>query len=208
MHPNPIYRKTGRDRNIAFARDMSFGVLSINGADGPLLSHIPFVLNEDNTALEAHLLASNPIWRALETPQKAVIAVNGPNGYISPDWYGIEDQVPTWNYVAVHLRGQLERVEQDVLQDHLDRLSEQFEARLLPKPIWRSDKMSADMLTKFRRMIRPVSLQISSIEGTWKLNQNKPDEARLSAATSIETSQYGMETEALAALMRTPPAAE
>ena len=97
MHPNPIFRKTETAKNIAFARMRCFGILSVNSDDGPLLSHIPFILTEDGASLEAHLVRSNPILRLLDTPQKAVIAVSGPDAYISPDWYLVADQVPTWN---------------------------------------------------------------------------------------------------------------
>ena len=88
-----------------------FGVLAVgNGeADVPLLSHVPFIVAEDGAAVHAHLVRANPIARLLAAGERpAVLAVSGPDGYVSPDWYGAEpDQVPTWNYVAVHLRGTL-----------------------------------------------------------------------------------------------------
>ena len=205
MHPNPIYRKTSRDRNMAFAHHRSFGMLSISGPDGPLNAHIPFVLSKDGTRLDAHILASNPIWRALETPQPAVIAITGPDGYISPDWYGIDDQVPTWNYIAVHLRGTLKRLDQSSLRPHLEQLSAQFETRLLPKPVWTIDKVTPETLERFERMIRPVTLEITDIESTWKLNQNKTDAARLGAADAVTNSQIGSDLGDLADLMRKPP---
>ena len=64
MHPNPAFRQEPRDRNVAFARARGFGVLTINGPDGPLAAHIPFLLNEDASLAELHLARSNPIARA------------------------------------------------------------------------------------------------------------------------------------------------
>jgi len=57
--------------------------------------------------VHAHLVRSNPIAQCLRAGErKAVLAVSGPDAYVSPDWYArMPDQVPTWNYVAVHLRG-------------------------------------------------------------------------------------------------------
>ena len=43
--------------------------------------------------------------RAIANGAAVRLIVEGPEGYISPDWYGVADQVPTWNYVAVHLVG-------------------------------------------------------------------------------------------------------
>ena len=107
MHSNPAFRQQSTDDNLAFARQRGFGQLALNGDTGPLISHVPFILSDDGTALDLHLARPNPILRLLATPHPAVIAVSGPDGYVSPDWYGMEDQVPTWNYIAVHLRGPL-----------------------------------------------------------------------------------------------------
>jgi transcriptional regulator len=107
MHPNPAFRGDPAETNLAFARTRGFGTLCLNGPEGPMLSHVPFVLNADGTEAEMHLVRSNPIARAVTGPTRAVLAVTGPDGYVSPDWYDAPDQVPTWNYVAVHLRGPL-----------------------------------------------------------------------------------------------------
>ena len=205
MHPNPVFRKTEKAQNLAFVRDRSFGTLSINADGGPLIAHIPFQLSEDGSYLEAHLVRSNPIARALKEPQKAVIAVSGGDGYISPDWYGVEDQVPTWNYVAVHLRGSLRLLPDDALRGILERLSGNMEARLLPKPIWKIDKVSDDALVKMMRQVVPVAIDISDIDGTWKLAQNKPEEVRLAAADALAETGFGMQQSLIAELMKNPP---
>lgn len=207
MHPNPAYRGAEDAQNLEFARRRGFGVLMVNGAEGPLASHIPFVISDDGARLSAHIVRSNPIWRALrEGPVKALVAVSGPDGYISPDWYGIEDQVPTWNYVAVHLRGELRLLDHEELRAKLDELSDNFEIRLAPKPVWKMDKVSPEALGRLMRMIAPVEMSISGVDGTWKLTQNKSDEARLGAAAGLGSSGIGAELAALAALMREPPA--
>ncbi len=206
MHPNPAYRQSPRDANLAFARARGFGTLTVNGADGPLASHVPFRLSADGTVAELHLVRSNPIARALPGPLPGLIAVTGPDAYISPDWYGIADQVPTWNYVAVHLRGHLTALPADALRGHLDSLSELFETRIFPKTPWRTDKMPADALERMMRMILPCRFEIASVDATWKLAQNKSDVARISAAEALTSASQGQEIAALAALMRSPPA--
>ena len=202
MHPNKTFRKTETPTNIAFARERGFGALAINADDGPLMSHIPFVLAEDGTEVELHLVRSNPILRHIAEPTKAVIAVQGAHSYISPDWYGVDDQVPTWNYVAVHLRGTLQKRPAEELRGMLDRLSMHFEEKLRPKTPWVTDKMTPDVLDKMMRMIVPCRMQVDQIDGTWKLGQNKPDAVRLGAAQAVETDGLGMALAQLAALMR------
>ncbi|MEM7722523.1 MAG: FMN-binding negative transcriptional regulator [Pseudomonadota bacterium] len=201
MHPNPIFRQEPEALNLNLARTRGFGTLCVNGDPVPLLSHIPFVLNEDGTEAELHLVRSNPIARMVTKPTPAVIAVSGPDGYISPDWYDTPDQVPTWNYVAAHLRGQLSPMSTEEMRAHLDRLSAQFEPRLTPKVPWTTDKMTPDALDRMMRQILPFRLTIEQIDGTWKLNQNKTDAARAGAAKGIRKSPIGHEVETLADLM-------
>lgn len=201
MHPNPIFRDAPTEQNIEFARERGFGTLAVNGDDGPMLAHVPFLIAPDAQSLEMHLVRSNPIARALKTPAKAVVSVGGPDSYISPDWYEIDDQVPTWNYVSVHLRGTLELLEGEMLRAHLDALSAQNEARLAPKVPWKTDKMSPDSLARMMRMIVPCRMSIETVDGTWKLGQNKPNSARTSAAKFVKSQNQGHETSHLAALM-------
>ncbi|MEP2782271.1 MAG: FMN-binding negative transcriptional regulator [Pseudoruegeria sp.] len=205
MHPNPAFRKPTKARNIEFARGRGFGILSVNGQDGPLLSHVPFVLDDDAKFARLHLVRSNPIVRNGDEAVPAVIVVSGPDSYISPDWYDDPEQVPTWNYVAVHLRGVLRAVPQGRLREDLAILTEVFESQLSPKPQWKLDKMTDEGLDRMLRMICPYRFVIQSIEGTWKLNQNKPDALRLMAADHVEQNGIGHHVQQLAEGMRHPP---
>lgn len=200
MHPNPVFHDADAAQNLAFARNRAFGVLALSTEDAPLISHVPFLLSEDGTYADLHLVRSNPIARAITAPQPARLAVSGPDGYISPDWYGLEDQVPTWNYIAVHLTGTLERLPDAQLRDLLDRQSAFYEARLLPKPPWSTDKMGDEALARLMRMILPTRLRITGVDGTWKLSQNKPEAARLGAAEAV-AGGLGAELEDLSAMM-------
>ncbi len=204
MHPNPAFRQTDAADNLAFARRRGFGLLSVNGPNGPLAAHVPFTLNPAGDEALLHLVRSNPLLAALEAPAGALLAVSGPDGYISPDWYGLPDQVPTWNYVAVHLRGRLERLAQDRIGPVLEALSDDFEARLAPKPVWRAKKVDRAVYERMMRAIVPLRLAIDAVEGTWKLSQNKADAARLGAADRVETG-VGQALDGLSALMRQVP---
>ncbi len=202
MHPNPIFHDQDAVTNINFARSRSFGILAVNGDAGPVMAHVPFLIDENAEWLHLHLVRSNPIARALKEPLRARIAVSGADSYVSPDWYEIADQVPTWNYVAVHLTGTLELRPQAEIRDLLDRQSKHFEDQLEPKPPWKTDKMTPEVLDKMMRQIVPCRMKIEGIDGTWKLGQNKPDDVRLRAADHMNAFGIGMETHILAALMR------
>ncbi|PIV73992.1 MAG: negative transcriptional regulator [Rhodobacteraceae bacterium CG17_big_fil_post_rev_8_21_14_2_50_65_11] len=201
MHPNPVFRQESAVRNLGFARERGFGTLSVNGDRAPLIAHVPFALSGDAGFADLHLVRSNPIARAATGPLPGVIAVSGPDGYVSPDWYGDPGQVPTWNYVAVHLRGTLHPLPEDDLRASLETLTEAFEDRLLPKPPWTLGKTPADVQARLMRMIRPFRFDIAEVDGTWKLAQNKPPEARIAAAAHLKGAEIGQETALLSALM-------
>lgn len=202
MHPNQIFHDQSDASNLAFARERGFGVLVVAGEGAPMLAHVPFVVAQDGKSVELHLVRSNPIARKLIEPLPALLAISGPDSYISPDWYGVEGQVPTWNYVAVHLSGTLERLPDEALRGILDRLSGQFEEKLRPKAPWTADKMKPEALAKLMRMIVPFRMALTGVDGTWKLAQNKPDDVREKAAGFVDAYGIGSEERALAALMR------
>ncbi len=202
MHPNPVFRQQPQADALNFAAERGFGALTVAGPEGVLAAHVPFLIEDGLVA--AHLVRSNPLARHLGGgPAAALMIVTGPDGYISPDWYGEPDRVPTWNYLAVHLRGELRLINEVLLRAHLDRLAARFEARLAPKPPWKADKMTAQVLARMLRQIVPLEMTIESVDSTFKLNQNRPASARLGAAAALaQGGTPGMETGALAALMR------
>lgn len=200
MHPNKAFRQTPEAAALEFARERGFGTLAVNGEAGPIVSHIPFLLVQDGRYADLHLVRSNPIARAGEGP--ALIAVNGPDGYVSPDWYGVPDQVPTWNYIALHLRGRLVSLPDSALSDLIDRQSAFFEEKLLPKKPWTAAKMTDGVKERMMRSIQPFRFFIETVESTWKLNQNKPSAVRLAAADQIEDG-VGLNLSDLSTYMKT-----
>ena len=211
MHPNPVFRQEARESALALVGKRGFGVFTVAGPEDVLAAHVPFVLDEGRVL--AHLVRVNPLARHLgRGPARALLIVSGPDGYVSPDWYGEPQLVPTWNYAAVHLRGELRLLGDTALRPIIERLSETFEARLAPKPPWRTDKVDDGLLARMMRQIIPIELSVDTVDSTFKLNQNRSDTARAGAAAALAAGGTpGMETRALAALMeeaRTRPVAE
>ncbi|WP_294296521.1 FMN-binding negative transcriptional regulator [uncultured Sphingomonas sp.] len=185
MHPNPGFRWEDRDAIRAFVREIAFGQLFAATPDGPRVAQVPVVWLDDTT-IGLHLARGNGLTRHLDGAT-AVFAVLGPDGYISPDWYGLgPDQVPTWNYAAVELEGPVRRMDRDALIAQVDRLTAENEARL-PKPAWTRDKMDPRKIDALLNGIVGFRLEVTAWRGTLKLGQNKPEAARLAAADASET---------------------
>lgn len=169
----------------ALVAELGMGALFAATPDGPRVAHVPVVWQGDST-LGLHVARGNGIARHLDGAT-ALFVVQGPDGYISPDWYGLDaNQVPTWNYVAVELEGRMERMEHDALVAQLDQLSAEQEARLTGKTPWTRAKMDPGLFDKMTRGIIGFTLKVQAWRGTLKLGQNKPEAARLGAADGVE----------------------
>ncbi len=199
MHPNAAFRWEDRETMRAFAQEIGFGMLFAQTPDGPRVAHVPFVfLDEDRIGL--HLARGNALTKHLDGTE-ALFVVNGPDGYISPDWYGMDDQVPTWNYLALELQGPIRRMSNDELTAQVDALSAEQEQRLSPKPAWTRKKMSDGLFEKMLRAIVGFEMNITAWRSTAKLGQNKTTGVRGNAADAIEARG----NKAIAHLMRNVP---
>ncbi len=199
MHPSATFRWEDRNAMRAFAAEVGFGMLFLTTPDGPRVAHVPFVfLDEDRIAF--HLARGNAVTKHLDGAE-ALFVINGPDGYISPDWYGTPDQVPTWNYVALELQGPVRKMNEAALIAQADALSATHEARLAPKPPWTRDKMVDGLFDKMLRGISGFEMTVTAWRSTVKLGQNKSAEVRAAAADGAEAAGNW----AIAHLMRNLP---
>jgi transcriptional regulator len=185
MHPDARFRWEDRDALRAFAVEIGFGTVFAATPDGPRVAHVPFVFTGADS-IAFHLARGNGIARHLNG-MEALFVINGPDAYISPDWYAIDDQVPTWNYLALELQGPVSRLSDDALTDQADALSAVNEARLAPKAPWTRAKMSAGRFDAMTRAITGFELRITAWRGTAKLSQNKPPEVRVRVAAALDS---------------------
>ena len=154
----------------------------------PVASPLPFYLTsaDDGTPRAAfHVARHNPLVKLADGTTSWLLAVNGADAYVSPDWYVSPDQVPTWLYQAVHLTGRCGRCPTDELAAQIETLSAKFEERLLPKKPWLSSKMTAGRLEAMKKAIVGLVMTVEEVEGSFKLNQHKSDADYAAIAGSL-----------------------
>src|ERR1700712_3329112 len=120
MYTPPMF-KPDRAASLAFAQARGFGLVCAWDGAKPIASPLPFFLSfaDDGTPHAAfHVARHNPLVKLAGATGAWLLAVNGPDAYVSPDWYVSPDQVPTWLYQAVHLMGTVRKLA--VAQDALD----------------------------------------------------------------------------------------
>lgn len=200
MHPNGAFRTDNRALLEALLTEIAFGMVFLTTPDGPRVAHVPLVLTDSGT-VQFHLARGNALTRHL-AGSTALVVVNGPDGYVSPRWYGDVAQVPTWNYVALELEGPVQLLDEGALRALLATIGDQHEARITTggEP-WTLGKTPPDRVATLLRGIVGFELEVQAWRPTLKLSQNKSAEERERVAVGLE-----MEGKpALASLMRTLP---
>lgn len=184
MHPTPTFHWADREAMLAFVAERAFATL-VAAIEGRLVfAQAPVIVDGDRLLL--HLSRANPVAKAL--PLRASIIVSGADTYVSPDWYGESDQVPTWNYVSVELEGSLAVTDDGQSLDILRRQSAVFEARLAAKPPWTLDKMTPSVVASKLKGIVGATFAIEGVRGTRKLSQNKTETAQARVAQVLADS--------------------
>lgn len=143
--------------------------------DGLTADHLPLEIDAAAGVLRGHVARANPLWQRA-AGQRVLAVFHGPQGYVSPGWYASKaihgKVVPTWNYAVVHAHGTLRAVDDAAwLRALVGRLTERHEAaQSLP---WQVDDAPADFVAAMLQAIVGFEIAIESLEGKWKLSQNR-----------------------------------
>ena len=191
---------------LAFLREHPFGLLITLGGSQLDATPVPFLVEEQSgqVTLRAHVARANPIWREARADLPALVVFQGPHAYVTPSWYPSKQEsgkvVPTWNYLMVQARGAL-RVQQDPawLRAHVGALTRQQEAN--EKQPWAVEDAPADFVDKLLGGIVGLEIVCSSLNGKWKLSQNRPEPDRTGVQRGLEGRGNDTASE-LAAYMR------
>jgi len=164
------------------------------GDDGPLVSHMPFLLDARSGRygeLAGHLARANPQWSASDFSKPALAIFMGADAYVSPSWYPSKQEhgrvVPTWNYATVHARGKLEIYDDPKrLAAHVARLTARHEGRFAAP--WQVGDAPDDYVQSQLKGIVGIVLKIEVLEGKMKLSQNRPVADRRGVVDALRAS--------------------
>ena len=181
MHIPKIFEQDDIDelRKMMLAHPLA--TLVTLGLEGLSADHIPLYLENlpnKKSVLKGHIGKANPLWKEVSDNAETLAIFHGPENYISPNYYPSKKidgkVVPTWNYVAVHVKGKISFIhDQKWKIDMLNVLTHQHEkTQALP---WSVSDAPSDYTDKLVNGIVGLELEIESIKGLWKVSQNKSD---------------------------------
>ncbi len=199
MYIPVINEMNDRDEVMAFIKEHSFATIITNGGGVPIASHLPMVIEEEMDSLKiiGHFAKANSHWQLLNN-QKSLIIFAEPHAYISPVHYESIVNVPTWNYIAVHVYGDCTLVTDDASSIAiLEKTIGTYEAEY--KKQW--DALPADYKKANLNGIVCFEMKVTDIQAKKKLSQNKTSNERQNIIRQLEKSSNTLEVK-IAGLMQ------
>ncbi|MEY2373124.1 FMN-binding negative transcriptional regulator [Lysinibacillus capsici] len=172
MYVPKYYKVSDLEEIKEFIQHNSFATIVSIRKGKPIAAHIPVLLKkiENDYYLTGHLAYGNPLWKTFEEVQDILVIFNGPHAYISSSWYEHEN-VPTWNYQAVHVYGKASLIEGIALEQDLTSLLEKYESFRENPVLW--DKLSPELLQQEMKGIKGFKIKVEEVQAAYKLSQNR-----------------------------------
>ncbi|MWB94596.1 FMN-binding negative transcriptional regulator [Flavobacterium sp. GA093] len=188
MYTPNQYKNEDQEAIRTFLRENSFGIL-INQTHGKLCAtHIPIELEvnaDGKEILQGHLSKLNPQAEGFAENDQVLAVFSGPHAYISSSWYDHEN-VPTWNYIAVHVYGRIKIVDEESTIESLTKLVDKYEANS-ECPV-RVENLSAKTMREARGIFG-FEIEIDEIQPTKKLSQNRDDHNYKNIISELEKTE-------------------
>lgn len=182
-----------------FVKSNSFGMIITEKHGKPLATHLPLILQKkgDDYYISGHIAKGNPQWKTLNGNSNVLIIYQGPHAYVSSSWYEKEN-VPTWNYQAIHLYGEATVLSEQETMDDLKTLLAKYEQYRENPVLWDNLAESTQMQAK---AIIGFKVKINKVEAAYKMSQNRNEQDYNNIIKKLED-EHNSSSNAVADVMR------
>jgi transcriptional regulator len=183
MHIPKLYLEEDREKIVEFLRQNNFPALVSHDGEKLTATHLPVEIiegEEDALTILGHMSRANPQWKSFGE-QEVLLIFQGAHTYISPRWYN-HVNVPTWNYMMVHVYGRVRAVEGEELHTLLSQLVGKHEANTS----YRLEYLPEEFVQKEMKGVFGFALDVTRIDAGYKLSQNRNDEDHANIIHELE----------------------
>ena len=182
MYIPKYYREDDRQKILAFLRQNNFAALVTFDGEKPIATHIPVevVETKNGWTIYGHISRAN-LQKKTFGEQEALLIFQGAHTYISARWYA-EVDVPTWDYMIVHIYGKVREIQGDELYSVLSRLVETHES----SSSYRLEGLPQDMVQKEIKGIVGFAVDVTGVDAGYKLSQKKTEGERENIVSELE----------------------
>lgn len=203
MYIPDLYKNENQTEITQFLLEHSFGIL-VNRTNGKLwATHIPLELEqtkEGKSILFGHISKENPQWESFESDANVLAIFSGPHSYVSSSWYEKEN-VPTWNYIAVHVYGKVKIIEGDAVIASLKKLTDKYEAH--SENPFRIEDLSEKTMRQASGIVA-FEIEIDRIEAVKKMSQNRNEKDYQNVISELEKTEKVNSKEVAAVMKKCP----
>lgn len=200
MYIPPYYKEEQEDALIDFMSTHNFASLVSSAGSSPVATHLPFVIEkrDEKLCLISHMAKANPQWKGFPGAELLII-FQGPHAYISPAHYDKQQNVPTWNYIAVHAYGKARIIDRQedmlaLMERSIHAFGENFSGQ------WKT--LSPDYINGMLKAIVAFEIVVTRLEGKFKLSQNKTENEQRNIIQSFENSNDQLQQEIAAEMKK------
>jgi len=196
MYLPAVFHEERLETLHALIRTHPLGTLITAGAGGLLANLVPFILVDggEKGILRAHIARANDQVEALRSGVETLAVFQGPEAYITPSWYAAKAEhgrvVPTWNYVVVQVRGTPRLIDDAAwIRAQIGELTESQESRRTEP--WKVSDAPEPFIMGQIGAIVGVEIPIASLEGKWKVSQNRSAADREGVIEGLKREGFG-----------------
>lgn len=188
MYNISYFKEKERNRILDLIQNYPFAFLTGSFNDGrQVATQLPFLLEEREGELfiQAHLMRNTDHHKALLENSNVLTVFTGPHAYVSATWYSANNVGSTWNYMSVHVSGDVRFMSDDELIQFMKKLTLRFEGNNSQSPTF-YDNLSEDYKSKMMPAIVGIELKLDKIDNVFKLSQNKDEESYRKIISELE----------------------
>lgn len=204
MYIPSLYKNENQAEIEQFLHENGFAILVNQTNEKLWATHIPLILGTNSNGkqiLIGHISKLNPQAESFKQNDEVLAIFSGSHSYISSSWYDHEN-VPTWNYLAVHVYGKVQLHSYEESIEGLKKLVNKYEAKS-EKPI-RIEDLSEKTMREARGIVS-FEIEISSIEAQKKLSQNRDDKNYQNIISELEKTNENQAIEIAKAMKKNRP---
>jgi len=198
MYVPKLFEENREDEIKRIIENFPLATIVANTKNGLVANHIPLLLNKPSNGkkiLIGHIAKTNNLHKELENNDNVMVIFKSEDAYISPNWYPTRNKkrehVPTWNYQAVHLHGNIIfNHDQQFLLKTLDELIKIFEKDNKKKTDWKVTDISSKFMSSMLKEIVGIEINITKQIAKSKLNQNRENEDIKNVIKELKNNGY------------------
>ena len=185
MYKFPYFTEEDGEKVIAFMKENPFAVITGFGEEFPVATHIPIAIEirDDKLYLLGHMMKNTDHHKAFEKNEHVLVIFNGPNTFVTANWYTDPKVGSTWNYLTVHAKGKIMFTDEAGTYRAVKAISDKYVGKGTAASF---DQLSEEYISKMVKAIVGFEIEVISMDNVFKLSQNHDEASRKNVAEQLE----------------------